>query len=210
DTLTVIRGYEDEGKAEQDIDVDWQSLSRLDGTLICYAGPQQLPQIVRSLLASGRPEQEPAVVIFDGTLPTQRTLEGTLVGLGELLTKSPADRPGVLIVGRVAALREHLRWYDERPLFGKRVLVTRPRGQAQEFVDQLEAMGAEVIEAAMLRIEPPEDYGPLDEACANAGAFNWIIFSSTNAVDALMGRLLRGGVDARALGGVKLCCAGPA
>jgi uroporphyrinogen III methyltransferase/synthase len=71
-------------------------------------------------------------------------------------------------------------------------------------------MGAEVVEAAMLRIEPPEDYGPLDEACANAGTFNWIIFSSTNAVDAFMGRLLRGATDVRALGGVKLCCVGPA
>jgi len=210
DTITLIRGYEDEGKAERDIEVDWTSLSRLDGTIACYAGPQQLPQIVRSLLSHGRPADEPAVVIFDGTLPTQRTIDGTLADLADVLQKSPVDRPGVLIVGRVAALREHLRWFDERPLFGKRVLVTRPKGQATEFVDQLEAMGAEVVEAAMLRIEPPEDYGPLDEACANAGTFNWIIFSSTNAVDAFMGRLLRGATDARALGGVKLCCVGPA
>jgi uroporphyrinogen III methyltransferase/synthase len=210
DTITLIRGYEDEGKAEKDIDVDWTSLSRLDGTLVCYAGPRQLPQIVGSLLSHGRPAEEPAAVIFDGTLPTQHTIAGTLTGLADVLQKSPDRRPGVLIVGRVAGLREHLRWYDERPLFGKRVLVTRPRGQATEFVDQLEAMGAEVVEAAMIRIDPPEDYGPLDDACANAGSFNWIIFSSTNAVDAFMGRLLRGATDARALGGVKLCCVGPA
>ncbi len=210
DTLTVIRGYEDEGRAENDIDVDWTSLSRLDGTLICYAGPSQLPKIVHSLMTHGRPPDESAAVVFDGTLPTQRTLDGTLAQLAESLAKSPAHRPGVLIVGRVAALREHLRWYDERPLFGKRVLVTRPRGQATEFVDQLEGMGAEVVEAAMLRIEPPDDYGPLDDACANAGSFTWIVFSSTNAVDAFMGRLLRGTADARALGGVKLCCVGPA
>ena len=209
DTITLIRGYED-GKAQRDIDVDWAGLARLDGTLVCYAGPEQMPHIVRTLLAHGRPGEESAALIFDGTLPTQRTMTATLMEFAEAFEKSPAHAPGVLIVGRVAALREHLRWYDERPLFGKRVLVTRPRGQATEFVDQLEAMGAEVIEAAMLRIEPPEDYGPLDEACANAGAFNWIIFSSTNAVDAFMGRLLRGGIDARALGGVKLCCVGPA
>src|SRR5207244_5417079 len=169
-----------------------------------------LPRIIGSLLSHGRHAEEPAAVIFDGTLPTQRTLDGTLAQLADSLQKSPADHPAVLIVGRVAALREHLRWYDERPLFGKRVLVTRPRGQATEFVDQLEAMGAEVIEAAMLRIEPPEDYGPLDEACANAGAFNWIIFSSTNAVDAFMGRLLRGAIDARVMVGVKLCFVGQA
>ena len=210
DTITLIRGYEDEGKAEKDIDVDWPSLARLDGTLVCYAGPHQIPTILHSLISHGRPAEESAAIIFDGTLPTQRTMDGTLASLADAIAKSPVTRPAVLIIGRVAALREHLRWYDERPLFGKRVLVTRPRGQATEFVDQLEAMGAEVIEAAMLRIEPPEDYGPLDEACANAGFFNWIIFSSTNAVEAFMGRLLRGATDARALGGVKLCCVGPA
>jgi uroporphyrinogen III methyltransferase/synthase len=162
DTITLIRGYED-GRAQRDIDVDWAGLARLDGTLVCYAGPAQMPHIVRSLLAHGRPAEESAALIFDGTLPTQRTMNATLMEFAEALEASPAHAPGVLIVGRVAALREHLRWYDERPLFGKRVLVTRPRGQATEFVDHLEAMGAEVIEAAMLRIEPPDDYGPLDE-----------------------------------------------
>src|ERR1051325_1879140 len=166
DTLTVIRGFEDEGKSEKEIDVDWAGLAGLDGTLICDAGPQQLPKIFRSLLAHGRPQEEPAPLTFDGTLPTQRTLDGTLIQLLEALDKSPATRPAVLVVGRVAALREHLRWYDERPLFGKRVLVTRPRGQAGEFVDRLEEMGADGVGAAMLRIEPPEDWAPVDEACA--------------------------------------------
>jgi len=213
DTLTVIRGYEDEGKAEKRIDVDWGGLARLDGTLICYAGPQQQPQILRALLAHGRPPEEAAALIVDGTLPTQRTLDGTLAQLLEAVEKSPVNRPAVLIVGRVAALREHLRWYDERPLFGKRVLVTRPRGQAAEFVDRLEAMGAEVVEAAMIRIEPPEDPGPLERACAAAGTFNWIVFSSSNAVDAFLGCLFADGgpgKDARALGGVKLCSVGVA
>ena len=210
DTLTVIRGYEDEGRAERDIDVDWTSLARLDGTLICYAGPQQLPKILRALVSHGRSAEESAAVVFDGTLPTQRTLDGTLASLTDALHKTPSQRPGVLIVGRVAALREHLRWFDARPLFGKRVLVTRPRDQAVEFVDGLEEMGAEVVEAAMIRIAPPDDYGPLDDACATAGSFDWIVFSSTNAVDAFMSRLLRGERDLRVLGGVKLCSVGQA
>ena len=209
DTITLIRGYEDEGKAERDIDVDWASLARLDGTLVCYAGPQQLPQILRSLMSHGRAGEDSATIVFDGTLPTQTTLDGTLAELVEMLDKRPSRRPGVLIVGRVAALREHLRWYDARPLFGKRVLVTRPQGQATELVDRLEDMGADVIEAPMLRIEPPDDWGPMDDACASAGSFNWIVFASTNAVDAFMGRLLRGDRDLRVLGGVKLCCVGP-
>jgi uroporphyrinogen III methyltransferase / synthase len=208
DTITLIRGYEDEGKAEHAVDVDWKSLAHLDGTLVCYAGPQQLPHILRSLLSHGRPPAEPAAIVNHGTLPTQHTLTGTLAELAEAMQKEPPREAAVLIVGRVAALREHLRWYDERPLFGKRVLVTRPRGQAAELIDRLESMGAEVIEAPMLRIEPPEDWGPLDDACANVGRFSWIVFSSTNAVDAFFERLLRGAQDVRALGRVKLCCVG--
>src|SRR5665213_1545323 len=208
DTITLIRGYEDEGKAERNIDVDWTSLARLDGTLVCYAGPGQLPQIVSALLSHGRSADESAAVTYDGTLPTQHTIAGTLADIAETMEKAADPRPGVLIAGRVAALREHLRWYDARPLFGKRVLVTRPRDQAAELVDLLEAMGAEVVEAPMLRIAPPEDYGPLDDACAHAAGFDWIVFSSANAVDAFMDRLLRGTTDARALGGVKLCCVG--
>ena len=100
-------------------------------------------------------------------------------------------RPAVLIVGRVVALREHLRWFDARPLFGKRVLVTRPREQAAELVDRLEAMGAEAIEAPMIQIVPPDDYGPLDDACARVATFDWIIFSSAVAVDAFIERLLK-------------------
>src|SRR5215470_17949156 len=203
DTFTLIRGYEDEGKAERDIEVDWHSVAALDGTLVCYAGPQQLPQIVHALISHGRSPDEPAAVINYGTLPTQETIDGTLGALAERMHKDAPRQAAVLIVGRVAALRAHLRWYDERPLFGKRVLVTRPRGQAAELVDELESMGAEVIEAPMMRIEPPDDYGPLDDACANAGRFEWIVFSSTNAVDAFMERLLRGANDVRALGGAR-------
>jgi uroporphyrinogen III methyltransferase/synthase len=116
----------------------------------------------------------------------------------------------VLIVGRVAALREHLRWYDARPLFGKRVLVTRQREQAVELSERLEEMGAEAIEAPMIRIEPPDDYEALDAACARADTFDWIVFSSTNAVDAFIGRLLASPLDLRALGNAKLCGVGSA
>lgn len=116
----------------------------------------------------------------------------------------------MLVVGRVAALREHLRWFDTRPLFGKRILVTRRREQAVELVELLESNGAEAIEAPMIRIAPPEDYSQLDRACAEIGRFDWIVFSSGNAVDALVARLLASPLDLRALGGVKLCAIGPA
>jgi uroporphyrinogen III methyltransferase/synthase len=208
DTITLIRGYED-GKA-RDIVVDWNGLSRLDGTLLCYAGPQQIPKIVNQLIAHGRSPDESAAVVYDGTLPTQESLVGSLAEIGDKLKRSTDRRPGVLIVGRVVALREHLRWFDSRPLFGKRVLVTRPRYQSAELVEQLEAMGAEAIEAPMIRIEPPDNFEALDAACARADTFDWIVFSSTNAVDAFLGRLLMSPLDLRALGHAKLCGVGSA
>jgi len=207
DTLTFIRGHEDEGKTRASI--DWTSLARLDGTIVCYAGPQQLKTILAALVAHGRPPDDSAAVVYDGTLPIQETLDGSLEEIAKAI-KPDERRPAILIVGRVAALRQHLRWFDARPLFGKRMLVTRPREEAADLVDRLEAMGAETIEAPMIRIVPPEDYGPLDEACAQAGRFNWIILSSAHAVDAFVERVLAGPRDLRSLNGAKLCGVGPA
>jgi len=208
DTLTFVRGHEDEGNTRPS--VDWTSLARLDGTIVCYAGPQQLPYFVSSLVSHGRPPDESAAIVYDGTLPTQQTISGTLSELTELLKSSEDRRPAILIVGRVTALREHLRWFDARPLFGKRILVTRPREGAADLAELLEAMGADAVEAPMIRIMAPDDYGPLDEACARAGEFDWIVFSSAHAVDAFVDRLLAGPQDFRALNGVRLCVVGSA
>ena len=208
DTLTFVRGHESEGKTRTSI--DWTSLAKLDGTIVCYVGPEQLHPLLTSLLSHGRAEDEPVALVYDGTQPTQETIDGTLVELARRTKDSTDRRPAILIVGRVAALREHLRWFDVRPLFGKRVLVTRARDQAGDFVAAIESAGAEAIEAPMIRIVPPSDYGPIDEACARAGTFDWIIFASSNAVDAFLELLLGGPQDLRALSGVKLCAVGAA
>ena len=208
DTLTFIRGHEDERRTRAAI--DWTSLARLDGTIVCYAGPEQLPHMLDALLSHGRPEEDSAALIYNGTLATQETTMGSLGDIAGRVRLSSDRRAAILVVGRVAALREHLRWFDVRPLFGKRILVTRPREYAAEFVDLLESLGAQAIEAPLVRIEPPDDYGPLDQACATIERFNWIVFTSGNAVDALMGRLLASSRDVRALGSVKLCAVGPA
>src|SRR5262245_19276660 len=165
DTLTFVRGHEDEGKTRASI--DWANLAKLDGTIVCYAGAAQLPHILAALVGHGRPPEEAAALIYDGTLPTQDTVVGSLDEIARATKESPDRRPAILVVGRVAKLREHLRWFDARPLFGKRILVTRPRDSAAELVERLEAMGAEAIEVPMIRIAPPEDFGPLDAACAN-------------------------------------------
>jgi len=208
DTITFVRGYEDESRTPADI--DWASLSRLGGTVVCYAGAHQLPRVLEALRANGWPAEERAVAVYNGTLPSQETIDGTIDALSERVRDRPRRGAAILIVGRVTAFRDHLRWWDARPLFGKRVLVTRPRDQAGELVDQLAAMGAEAIEVPMIRIEPPHDVGPLLEAAqaATAGAFDWIVFTSANGVEAFMAALLDGSRDLRVLGGVRLCAVG--
>ena len=205
-TVTFLRGHEDESMSLPH--VDWASLARLGGTLVCYAGARQLPEIIKALLAHGFDKDEPAAIIYDGTLPTQRTTEGTLHELAEL--RNLRTMPAILVVGRVVGLRQHLRWFDERPLFGKRIVVTRSREQAADLVDLLESLGAEPIEAPMIRVAPPDDYKPLDKAVAEAGSYDWIIFTSANGVDFFMRRLAAGDGDVRQLKGVKLVAIGPA
>lgn len=208
DTLTMVRGYEDESKTLPN--VDWASIERLDGTVVCYAGSQQLPQILDALMSSGWAAESSAVIVYNGTQTSQATVSGTLAELLREVRENPRRLPAILVVGRVVGFRDYLRWFDERPLFGKRVLVTRPREQAGELVDALAALGADVVETAMIRIAPPDDAAPLRAAAARAGEFDWIVFTSGNAVQAFMDALLSGDQDVRALKGPKLCTVGSA
>jgi uroporphyrinogen III methyltransferase/synthase len=210
DAIVFLRGYEDDGKARAALDVDWKAVAQIDGTLVCYAGSVQFPQTVSALLHHGRHADEPAAFVMNGTLPSQRTVFGTLGTIVELADAAGDRRPGILLVGRAVGLREHLRWFDAKPLFGRRILVTRPREQAAEMSELVESLGGEAIEAPMIRIVPPEDYAVLDEACRQVSAYDWLVFSSANAVEAFVGRLLASPLDLRALAGVKLCAVGPA
>lgn len=205
DTITLVRGYGDEHRAVPDI--DWASLARLDGTVVCYAGAQQLARILESVLAKGWPAEEQGIVVYNGTSTSQHTVTGTLTALLAETRDHPRKDTAILILGRVVGFREHLRWFDARPLFGKRVLVTRPREQAAEMVDRLAKLGADTIEAPMIRIVPPEDPAPLAHAAASAEQFDWIVFTSGNAVEAFMEALLRER-DLRALSGPQLCAVG--
>jgi uroporphyrinogen III methyltransferase / synthase len=204
DVVVFIRGHESE--TDTPAGVDWPALARLHGTLVCYAGARQIASMTKALVAHGRSEDESAALIYNGTLPSQRTIQGTL---GTIASETGNDGAALLVVGSVAGLREHLRWFDERPLFGKRVVVTRSREQAGELVEMLEDRGAEAILAPTIRILPPEDLDDIDRACADAGTFDWIIFSSANGVDHFMERLLAIG-DVRDLKGVRICTVGAA
>jgi uroporphyrinogen III methyltransferase / synthase len=205
DTITLVRGYED---SRVMADVDWGSLARLDGTVVCYVGSQHLSRLFDALVTNDWPSDTQAVVVYNGTLASQTTVSGTIAELAEKVREVPRRDPAIVVVGRVVALRNHLRWFDARPLFGKRVLITRPRDQAAEMVERLSILGAETIEAPMIRIAPPDDLGPLRRAADNVEDFDWIVFSSGNAVDAFMSALLDGTRDVRSLKGPRICSVG--
>jgi uroporphyrinogen III methyltransferase/synthase len=142
DTVTFVRGHEDEGREKARI--DWAALATLEGTIVSYAGPQQLPKMLNALIDHGRSPEEPAAIILRGTLSSQHTVTGTLRELADQLKETPVGA-GLLIVGKVVNFRDHVRWFDSRPLFGRRALVMHSKEQPDDIVDLLRAQGAEVI-----------------------------------------------------------------
>lgn len=143
DTVTFVRGHEDEGREKPR--VNWDSLAQLDGTIVCYAGPRQLPKMLQSIADHGRSADEPAAIIVNGTLSSQRTISGTLGELAAQLKENPIGGAGLLIVGKVVNFRDHLRWFDSRPLFGRRALVMHSKEQPDDLAELLRSQGAEVI-----------------------------------------------------------------
>jgi uroporphyrinogen III methyltransferase/synthase len=207
DGIFLLRGHE--GETDDTPEVDWDALARLDGTIVCYAGARLIPRVLSSLIEHGAPPDRAAALIFNGTLPGQRTVTGTMA---ELLDRTSAETPAsaaILVAGDIAGLREHLRWFDERPLFGKRIVVTRSPEQAISLVDALENLGAEAIEAPTFRMLPPEDPEALDRAAASVEGYQWIVFESATAVTRFLSALARGPRDLRALGRVSICAIGP-
>lgn len=208
DTLTLVRGHE----AETDTPpkVAWNHLAHVSGTIVTYGAGPQLAAMTSALRRHGRPDSEPAALIYRGTLPTQHTIQGSLAEIAELVSGPDQREAAILVVGRVIGLREHLRWFDSRPLFGRHVVVTRPRAQASDLVERLEELGANAVEVPTIQIVAPENLAPLDDACARIQTFDWAVFTSANAVAYFMRRLLAGPTDVRALHGVRLCAVGPA
>jgi uroporphyrinogen III methyltransferase/synthase len=203
DVLTFVRGHE--GESEEAPRVNWAGLASVEGTIVCYAGARQIGAIANALLAHGRAPEEPAALVYDATTPAQRTVSAPL---GSIAAEALHDSPALFVIGRVAALREHLRWFDDRPLFGRRIIVTRSREQAGELIEMLEDRGAEAIAAPTIRIAAADDPAPLEAAVGAIGRFDWIIFTSANAVDSFMTRVLAQG-DVRDLKGVRIATVGP-
>ncbi|MEW6544158.1 MAG: uroporphyrinogen-III C-methyltransferase [Nitrospirota bacterium] len=206
-TVTFVTGHEDPAKGEETL--EWPRLASSRGTLVFLMGMKNLPAIVERLLAEGRPGGTPVALIRWGTRTGQRTVVGTLHDIVGRARAAALEPPTVIVVGEVVRLREQLNWFETRPLFGKRVLVTRAREQAGELSDLLRAYGAEPVECPTIQIVPPEDWRELDRAVEELADYHWLVFTSVNGIKPFMDRLHELGRDARALAGLKLCCIGP-
>ena len=205
-TVAFVTGHEDPTKNESSI--AWDKIATGIGTLVFFMGVGQLPEIVGQLMRHGRAPATPAAVVRWGTRADQEVVVGTLADLPEKCRGMKP--PALIVVGEVVALRDKLRWFEAKPLFGKRILVTRAREQASSFAQILEAAGAEVVEFPTIRIVPPESWAPLDAAIGQLREYQWVIFTSANGVRFFWERLQHAGRDLRDLFGIMVCAIGPA
>src|SRR5579884_232006 len=195
--VAFLTGHEDPEKGEQSL--DWEALAAFPGTLVIYMGVRQLESIARRLMQAGRDPSEPAAVIGRGPLPAQRGLEGTLATVAGLGARAPA----IVVLGGVAALHTRAAWFEHRPLFGLRVAVTRARAQASDLVSRLGSLGATVLEAPAIRIVP------IDFVLPDLSQYDLLCLTSPNGVRLLFERMEAEGLDARALGGLRVAVIGP-
>lgn len=189
---------------------DWPRLATATETLVIFMGVRKLESLMALLIEHGRPPETPAAVIEQASLPRQRTVVGTVGTIAERARAAGIGTPALTVVGEVVRLRDELRWYDVQPLFGKRVLVTRPEDRAHGLARMLRDEGAEALCVPAIRIAPPADPEPLARAVRDASRYDWIVLTSASGVDALFAELERQGRDARALGGARVCAIGPA
>ena len=207
-SFTVVTGSEDPTKP--DSAVDWEALAKSSDTLAILMGQSNLRTIADALARYGRAPETPVALVQWGTEAYQRTLVGTLSDIADKAASAGIGAPAVTVVGDVVRLRDAIRWFDNRPLFGKRALVTRTRAQASALSIRLGQLGAQPIELPTIEIRPMDDYGELNGALADVGSYDWAVFSSANAVDAVFDRLSALSLDARAFRGVGVTAIGPA
>ena len=209
-TLAFVTGHESDDKnAKKETSIDWRSLANI-GTIVFLMGMKNLSNIVDNLIAHGKSKSTPAALIREGTKSEQETI---VAELGEICAEANARNflpPAILVVGEVVTLKKELDWFETKPLFGKRVMITRPEAQAQELADALREYGASVINFPVIAIEKVEVFPLLDRAISELNDYAWLIFTSANGVRYFFQRLWDLGKDARACHSMKVCAIGPA
>jgi uroporphyrinogen III methyltransferase/synthase len=206
-SFAVVTGHEDPTKSETAI--RWAGLAQGPDTLVFLMGVEHLEEIVAKLLEHGRPVDEPVAAVRWATTPDQEVVAGTLADIVERVRSAGLRPPAILVVGKVVRLRPELDWRGRLPLAGLRVLVTRARQQASALSSRLIELGAVPIEYPTIEIQPLDDPSPLDAALREVEQFDWLVFTSTNGVDAFWARLEAIGKDARALARARIGAIGP-
>ncbi len=202
-SFAVITGNEDADKNESTL--DWPHIARSFDTLVFLMGVKNLPRIVSRLLEHGKAADTPVALVRWGTRPDQKTVVGTLSDIADRAAEENIRPPAVMIVGNVVKLREQLKWYENKPLFGNRILITR------EFTtdyEPLEDLGAEVFAFPTIKTVAPEDYSALDSCIEAVGTYHWIVFTSAAGFGFFMRRLIERDKDIRDLKGLKICAIG--
>jgi len=205
-TVAFVTGHEDPTKADSNI--AWDKLATGVGTIVVYMGIKNLESITEKIIRYGRDPQTPVAVVRWASTSEQRTVVGTLENIAEAVREKNIKPPSLVIIGEVVNLRDTINWYEKRPLFGKRIVVTRTRDQASELVNLLENYGAECIEYPTIALEPVASYEVLDRALAEIEAYHWLLFTSINAVEYFFKRLFELGRDVRDLKGPKIAAVG--
>jgi uroporphyrinogen III methyltransferase / synthase len=202
-SFAVVPGYEDTTKGESAI--DWTKLATGVGTLVVLMAVKNLDMLVERLVSNGRSQDTPVAVIRWGTRPDQRTIVSTLREIVGDVKDKEIKPPAVVVIGEVVRLRDKLKWYENKPMFGQRILVTREHTTGFE---ALEDLGAEIIEFPTIEVVPPERYEELDSAIGKIESYDWIIFTSSNGVRYFLGRFFELERDIRDLKGLKICAIG--
>lgn len=205
-TLAFISGHEYPGKNESD--VDWSKISTGIGTLVFYMGVSNLPQITRKLIENGRHPGTPVALIRWGTYNNQETVTGTLENIAIKVKEQNFKPPAIIVVGEVVELRENLRWFDNKPLFGKKIIITKSRAQDSSFKKALCCLGVHVIEFPTIDIQPVTDFSETDVIIYAINTFSWIIFTSVNSVEIFMDRLFHLNFDSRAIANTNIAVTG--
>jgi len=205
-SFAIVTGHERPDKTESSI--NWEKLATAVETIVFYMGVGNLPFIREQLIKYGRSPQTPVALVRWGTTVDQETLVGTLENIVEKREEAGLTNPAIIIVGEVVKLRDKLQWFEKKPLFGKRVLVTRARSQASELSEKIAELGGEAYEFPLVKMVPPTDPRPLDEAISQLGSFDWVIFTSPNGVGFFFKRLRELGTDIRQMQ-AKLAAVGP-
>jgi uroporphyrinogen III methyltransferase/synthase len=205
-SVTFVTGHEDPSK--EAAGVNWAALARAGGTIVLYMGVRALPRIAEQLVAGGMPPETPAAAIQWGTLARQRTLVATVTTLAHQMAEAKLSAPVITIIGPVVSLHEQVAWFEARPLFGRCIVVTRAHTPLSTLAARLAEAGAEIIEMPATRIVPL-DQSPLHAAIDRLPTYDWLVFTSQNAVELFWEALRRHGADSRAFARAKLAAVGP-